>query len=334
MELIDLTLIWVVIIGIAVFMYVLMDGFDLGVGILFPFAPDDSARNAMMNSVAPVWDGNETWLVLAGAGLLAAFPLVYTVFLPALYIGVFLLLAGLIFRGVAFEFRFKANRSRYLWDHAFNIGSVVASFAQGVVVGAYIQGFETENFAYTGGAFDWLTPFTVMTGLGVVAGYALLGAAWTILKTEGHVQAWAWRTLPWLLGAVMLVFALVSAITPLTNERVFARWLDNAHVLWVFPALTVVVAGWMWRAIRNRREGTPFVAAMILFALFYVGLLISMWPYAVPPQYTFWDAASSPDAQLFLLLGFLFVIPIVLAYTAWTYWVFRGKVSDQAGYGH
>ncbi len=334
MELIDLTLIWLVIIGIGVFMYVLMDGFDLGVGILFPFAPGDRARNAMMNSVAPVWDGNETWLVLGGAGLLAAFPLVYAVFLPALYIGVFLLLAGLIFRGVAFEFRFKARSSRYLWDRAFNIGSTVAAFAQGAVVGAYIQGFQVENFQYVGGPFDWLTPFTVMTGLGVVAGYALLGAAWVIMKTEGEVQDWAWRTLPWLLGAVMIVFVVVSVWTPLAQTRVLERWLDNAHVLWVFPAATVLVAAYIWRAIRRRDEGTPFVASMILFALFYLGLLISMWPYAVPPEHTFWDAASAPESQLFLLLGFLFVIPIVLGYTAWTYWVFRGKVSDKAGYGH
>ncbi|MCC5860784.1 MAG: cytochrome d ubiquinol oxidase subunit II [Gammaproteobacteria bacterium] len=334
MELIDLTLIWLVIIGFGVFMYVLMDGFDLGVGILFPFAPGERARNAMMNSVAPVWDGNETWLVLGGAGLLAAFPLVYAVFLPALYIGVFLLLAGLIFRGVAFEFRFKARTSRYLWDRAFNIGSTVAAFAQGAVVGAYIQGFRVENFQYVGGPFDWLTPFTVMTGLGVVAGYALLGAAWVIMKTEGEVQDWAWRTLPWLLGAVMVVFVVVSVWTPLAQPRVLERWLDNAHILWVFPTTTVLVAGYVWRAIRRRDEGTPFVASMILFALFYLGLLISMWPYAVPPDHTFWDAASAPESQLFLLIGFLFVIPIVLGYTAWTYWVFRGKVSDEAGYGH
>ncbi len=334
METIDLTLIWIVIIAIGVFMYVLMDGFDLGVGILFPFAPRDHDRDVMMNSVAPVWDGNETWLILGGAGLLAAFPLVYTVFLPALYIGVFLLLAGLIFRGVAFEFRFKANRSRRLWDHAFNIGSTVAAFAQGAVVGAYIQGFETEGFNYVGGPLDWLTPFTVMTGLGVVAGYALLGSTWLILKSSGDTQKWAYRITPWLIAAVVGFFVLVSIWTPLAESRVLNRWLENAEILWIFPVLTVICLWWLWQGVRSEREGVPFVATMALFGLFYVGLLISMWPYAVPPEHTFWDAASAPEAQLFLLLGFLFVIPIVLGYTAWTYWVFRGKVDDETGYGH
>jgi len=334
MELIDLTLIWIVILGFGVLMYVLMDGFDLGVGILFPFAPNDQARDDMMNSVAPVWDGNETWLVLGGAGLLAAFPMVYAVFLPALYIGVFLLLAGLIFRGIAFEFRFKANRSRYLWDHSFNIGSTVAAFAQGAVVGAYIQGFEVEGFQYVGGPFDWLTPFTVMTGLGVVCGYSLLGATWTILKTEGETQDWAWKITPWLLAGMLAFFVIVSLWTPLAHERVMERWLGHIHILWVFPLLTLLVSLWLFRAIRRRQEGSPFIATMTLFVLFYIGLLISMWPYAVPPEHTFWDAASDPGSQLFLLLGFLFVIPFVLGYTAWTYWVFRGKVSGQGGYGH
>ena len=332
MELIDLTLIWIALIAFGVFMYVFMDGFDLGVGILFPFAPGDQARDEMMNSVAPVWDGNETWLILGGAGLLAAFPAVYTIFLPALYIGVFLLLAGLIFRGVAFEFRFKAQRSRFLWDHSFNIGSTVAAFAQGAVVGAYIQGFEVDGFTYVGGPLDWLTPFTVMTGLALVAGYALLGATWTILKTEGPTQAWAYRATPWLLAAVMAFFVVISLWTPLAHDRVFDRWLQGLAWLWVFPAATVLVAFWLWRAVHERREGVPFVASLVLFLLFYAGLLISMWPLAVPPDISFHQAASAPESQLFLLLGVLFVIPFVLAYTAWTYWIFRGKVRPGMGY--
>jgi cytochrome d ubiquinol oxidase subunit II len=335
MELIDLTLIWVVLIGIGVFMYVLMDGFDLGVGILFPFAPDDESRDLMMGWVAPVWDGNETWLILGGAGLLAAFPLIYSVFLPALYIGVFLLLAGLIFRGVAFEFRFKATKNKHLWNWAFFGGSTVASFAQGAVIGAYVQGFETENFRYVGGAFDWLTPFTLMTGLGVVAGYALLGVTWTIMKTEGRTQEWAYKLAPALLGAVLVFFLLVSLWTPLMNERVMSRWMDNIGWLWIFPATTLAFAGWIFTRLRKRAEGSPFIGSMVLFAMFYIGVLISMWPYAVPPNYTFWDASSDPGSQLFLLIGFLFLIPIVLGYTAWTYWVFRGKVQPGAGYaGH
>ncbi len=333
MENFDLTLIWLVIIGIGIFMYVLMDGFDLGVGILFPFAPDDASRDRMMNSVAPIWDGNETWLILGGAGLLAAFPLVYAVFLPALYIGVFLLVAGLIFRGIAFEFRFKSSlASRHWWDRSFSIGSTVAAFAQGAVVGAYIQGFEVVDFQYAGGAFDWLTPFTVMTGLGVVTGYALLGATWTVMKTEGGTQDWAYRMSERLLIGVLAFFVVVSLWTPLTKPFVQERWLDGIAWLWLFPVLTLAASLWVWRALRERRDVVPFVGSMVLFGLFYLGLLISMWPYAVPPDYTFWDAASAPGSQLFLLLGVLFLIPIILVYTAFNYWVFRGKVRDGDGY--
>lgn len=327
----DLTLIWAGIIAFGVMMYVLMDGFDLGQGILFPFAPTEHHRDVMMNSVAPVWDGNETWLVLGGAGLLAAFPLVYAVFLPALYIGVFLLLAGLIFRGVAFEFRFKAKTSRYLWNWAFAGGSIVASFAQGAVVGAYIQGFKTENFRYVGGALDWLTPFTVITGIGLVAGYALLGATWLIMKSEGQVQDWAYKVAPRLLFLVLAVFAVISVYTPFVDERVMVRWFDSISVLWLLPALALYCAWVVFQSLRQRKEGLPFVATMGLFLFTYLGLLASKWPYMVPPDYTLYDAASAYESQLFLLLGFLFVIPIVLAYTAWTYWVFRGKVK-QGGY--
>ena len=332
MENIDLTLIWVAIIGLGVFMYVLMDGFDLGVGVLFPFAPDDEARDLMMNSVAPVWDGNETWLILGGAGLLAAFPLIYSVFLPALYIGVFLMLAGLIFRGIAFEFRFKSRSNRHWWNRSFSIGSTVAAFAQGAVIGAYIQGFEVVDRVYVGGAFDWLTPFTIMTGIGVVTGYALLGATWTILKTEGETQRWAFGVAEKLLVAVFGFFIIVSVWTPLTKPFVYERWMGHAEWLWIFPVVTAGAMAWAWRAIHRRDEAVPFVASMVLFAAFYAGILISMWPYAVPPHYTFWDAASDPGSQLFLLLGVLFLIPVILVYTAFNYWVFRGKVRPGAGY--
>lgn len=329
----DFTYLWVGIIGFGVLMYVLADGFDLGVGMLFPFAKDESERDIMMNSVAPVWDGNETWLILGGAGLLAAFPLVYTVFLPALYIGVFLLLAGLIFRGVAFEFRFKAsNERKHLWNLSFSLGSFVASFAQGAVVGAYIQGFETENFRYVGGAFDWLTPFTVMTGLGVVVGYSLLGATWLVLKTEGtlqdRVRQWARK----LLIVMMVFFAIVSLWTPMIDNYVHQRWFGNISWLWILPALTALLALMVWRWINKHHDALPFIGTIGLFGLFYGGLLFSKWPYVVPPTYTFHDAASAPESQLFLLVGVLFVIPFVLMYTAWTYYVFRGKVTNASGY--
>ncbi|TFH86765.1 cytochrome d ubiquinol oxidase subunit II [Billgrantia azerbaijanica] len=332
MELFDLSLIWALIIGFGVIMYVLMDGFDLGLGILYPFAPDEQARDIMMNSVAPVWDGNETWLVLGGAGLLGAFPLVYAVFLPALYIGVFLMLAGLIFRGIAFEFRFKSRGNRRWWNRAFCWGSAVAAFAQGAVVGSYIQGFPVEDMAYVGGPLDWLTPFTVLTGLGLMAGYALLGATWLILKSEGGVQAWAYRITPPLLALVLAVFAIISLWTPFVNEAVWHRWFDRIQVIWLLPLLALGCAYTLYRAVRLRREGQPFVATLGLFIFTYLGLVVSKWPVIVPPDYTIWEAASAPESQLFLLLGVLFVIPIVLAYTAWTYWVFRGKVRPGDGY--
>ncbi|WP_018233408.1 cytochrome d ubiquinol oxidase subunit II [Thioalkalivibrio thiocyanodenitrificans] len=329
----DLTYIWIGIIAFGILMYVLADGFDLGVGILFPFARSETDRDIMMNTVAPVWDGNETWLVLGGAGLIGAFPLVYAVFLPALYIGVFLMLAGLIFRGVAFEFRFKAAPGRRrLWNWAFFGGSLVATFAQGAVVGTFIQGFETENMRYVGGALDWLTPFTVMTGLGLVAGYALLGATWLLLKTEGDTQQWARGWAYRLFAAVMAVFVIVSIWTPLTDDYVQSRWFDHVTWLWILPVFTLLVAAGLWHTLRGGYEATPFLATIVLFALFYGGLLFSKWPYVVPPDYTFRDAASAPESQLFLLLGVLFVVPFVLMYTAWTYYVFRGKVRADTGY--
>ncbi|WP_083003764.1 cytochrome d ubiquinol oxidase subunit II [Halomonas sp. GT] len=332
MEMFDLTLIWAGIIGFGIMMYVLMDGFDLGLGILYPFAPDEDARDVMMNSVAPIWDGNETWLVLGGAGLLGAFPLVYSVFLPALYIGVFLMLAGLIFRGVAFEFRFKSHRNRRWWNRAFCWGSAVAAFAQGAVVGAYIQGFQVEDFVYTGGAFDWLTPFSVLTGLGLMAGYALLGATWLILKSEGHVQDWAYKITPILLALVLCVFLIISVWTPFVNPLVWERWFGHLQLIWVFPALALLSAFLVYRSVKRRDEGIPFIATIGIYVFTYIGLIVSKWPVIVPPDYTLWDAASAPESQLFLLIGVLFVIPIILTYTAWTYWVFRGKVRVGEGY--
>ncbi|MEH6389581.1 MULTISPECIES: cytochrome d ubiquinol oxidase subunit II [Pseudomonas] len=329
---IDLSMIWAVVIAFAVIMYVLMDGFDLGVGILFLFAPDEEARDVMMNSVAPIWDGNETWLVLGGVGLLAAFPLVYSILLPALYIGVFLMLAGLIFRGVAFEFRFKAHKSRYLWNWAFAGGSVVASFAQGAVVGSYIEGYQTEGLVYAGGPLDWLTPFTVLTGFGILVGYALLGCTWIILKAEGYIQAWAYKLAPWLLAGVLLIFLAVSVWTPSVDPSAFERWFSAIRWIWIFPALAAFFAFQIWRGLRQRREALPFVATMGMFGATYFGLLWTRWPYVIPPNFTLWDAASAPESQLFLLLGVLFVIPIILVYTAWAYWVFRGKVRVGEGY--
>lgn len=332
MELIDITLIWVGLIGLAVIMYVLLDGFDLGVGILYPVLPNEQARDHMMRSVAPVWDGNETWLVLGGVGLLAAFPAIYSIFLPALYIGVFLMLAGLIFRGVAFEFRFKSTRYRSWWNAAFAGGSTVAAAAQGFVIGAYVKGFAVEDFTYVGGPFDWFTPFTLFTALSLVIGYALLGATWGIMKTTGETRQWLYRATPWLLGVTGCCLVVVSLWTPLTQPMVMERWLEEWPRLWPLPMLGLVSAALLLWGVRRGNDFIPFISALGIFLSTYAGILASKFPYAVPPDITFRDAASAPESQLFILLGILFMLPIILGYTVWTYWVFRGKVDESGGY--
>ncbi len=335
METIDLTLIWALIIALGVFMYVLMDGFDLGVGILFPYAPGEEARDTIMNTVAPVWDGNETWLVLGGAGLLGAFPMVYSVLLPALYLPVLFMLVALIFRGVAFEFRFKAKDSKWLWDISFTVGSTLAAFSQGVILGAFIQGFEVVDGSYAGGMFDWLSPFSIMTGLGLVAGYALIGCAWIIMKTIGDVREWAYGIALGLLRLTLLAILIVSIWTPLMHDAIAERWFSWPNLLFFSPVpfLTVLLAYVFYRALVNRQDYLPFFCALGLYLLSYSGLAISLWPNVIQPDISLWDAASAPESQLFLLLGVLFTLPIILGYTTWTYWVFRGKVTkDSVGY--
>jgi cytochrome d ubiquinol oxidase subunit II len=330
----DLTLIWAGILGFAVFMYVLMDGFDLGIGILFPFAPTDRDRDLMMNSVAPVWDGNETWLVLGGAGLLAAFPLAYALLLPALYLPILLMLIALIFRGVAFEFRYKARTSRWLWDRAFHLGSLGASVAQGLVLGAFVGGFEVEGGEFAGGALDWLTPFSLFCAVSLLAGYALLGATWLVFKTEGGLQAWARRAAQRLLLAVLAAIAVVSLWTPLLNDAIWQRWFawPNIALLSPVPVLTLAVAAFCWRALGRRAEATPFLCSMALFLLAYGGLAVSLWPKIVPPDITLWEAASAPETQAFLLVGAAVLLPATIIYTAYSYYVFRGKVRADQGY--
>ncbi|HXV24238.1 MAG TPA: cytochrome d ubiquinol oxidase subunit II [Alphaproteobacteria bacterium] len=332
----ELTLLWAGILGFAVFMYVLMDGFDLGIGILFPFVPGESERDQMMDSVAPVWDGNETWLVLGGAGLMAAFPLAYGILLPALYLPLLLMLIALIFRGVAFEFRYKARTSRWLWNWAFFLGSLFATFAQGLVLGAFVHGFEVDGARFVGGVFDWLSPFSLFCGLALIAGYGLLGACWLILKTERVLQVWAYDAAGRLLILVVGATGVVSLWTPLLNSAIAERWFSwpNIALLSPVPLLTAALALALWNALRKRRQVQPFLMAMGLFLLAYAGLAISLWPNVVPPEVTLWEAASSPQTQLFLLVGVAILIPITLAYTAYSYYVFRGKVRAGEGYHH
>lgn len=331
----DLPLIWYGLIATAVFLYVLLDGFDLGVGILFPFAPSDRCRDRMMVSIAPFWDGNETWLVLGGGGLFAAFPLAYAVLMPALYIPVLLMLQGLIFRGVAFEFRFKgAGKWRRVWDYAFHFGSLLAAFMQGAILGAIVLGVKVEGRSFAGVAFDWLNAYSVMTGVALIFGYALLGAGWLVMKTDGPTQEWARRCASYVLIYVDLFLAIVSISMPFMNEEIRSRWfsLPNLFFLLPIPAASLVLSIMIWRDLLKGRESRPFFLSIGLFVTAYLGLGISLWPWMVPFKITFRQAAASPQSQSLLLIGTVILLPLVLAYTGYSYYVFRGKVSQETGY--
>ncbi len=332
----NVTVIWAGIIALGLFMYVVLDGFDLGIGILFPLFPDARERDLMMNTVAPVWDGNETWLVLGGAGLFAVFPVVYSTVLSALYLPLIFMLVCLIFRGVSFEIRAKANRTKPMWDLAFIGGSTGAAFFQGVALGAFLQGIPMADGRFAGGAFEWLTPFAVFTGLGLAATYALLGCCWLVAKTEGDLQRRLHR-LAWPLTVVLLGFiAAISVWTPLQDPHIAQRWFDTAWLYRLLPAplLVAVCAGAMYRALRGRHHITPFALALGIVLLGYAGLLASLWPFAIPASLTLWEAAAPRSSQMFTLVGAAVILPVILGYTTMGYWVFRGKVrhDDQHHY--
>ncbi len=329
-----LPLIWVAVLGVAVALYVLLDGFDLGIGILFPASPEESHRDQMMNSVAPFWDGNETWLVLGGGGLFVAFPLAYSILMPAAYLPVIIMLLALVFRGVAFEFRWVAKPRHQLWDLAFAGGSLVAAFMQGVILGTLLSGIEVSNNAYAGGTFDWLTPFSLLTGVAVVAGYALLGATWLVMKTDGAVQARARQQAKLLLPLVLAALAVVSLWTPLVIPRIFDRWftMPNVILLAPVPLLTAYAAWRCWSELEKGRETAPFVSTIALFLLGFLGLAVSNLPYIIPPTLDVWQAAAHPSSQLFMLVGVSIMLPIILGYTVFVYRTFRGKVRHGEGY--
>lgn len=328
---------WVLVLGWAVFYYVLFDGFDLGVGMLYGFQESEESRGLMMNSIGPIWDGNETWLVLGGLGLLVAFPLAYSIIIPAVYFPILIMLLGLIFRGVAFEFRFKHHEeARRFWDRSFCVGSMIATFAQGVILGTFIQGFAVTGRVYTGGSLDWVTPFALVCGLCLMVGYGLLGAGWLILKTEGTLQEWARRAARVCLVGTAAAILIVSIWTAVSETPITTRWFPNLIYLWPVPLLTaaLVIGEWMVLA-RDRRtlpDVLPFLLSMGVFLLSYIGIVISLWPMIVPFHYTLWQAASSESTQMFMLVGTMFLIPVILGYTAWSYWVFRGKVRAGVGY--
>lgn len=328
-----LPLVWFGVIGFGVFMYVLLDGFVLGIGILSTFANGEEERDVMMNSVAPIWDGNETWLVLGGTALLAAFPPAYTVLLPALYLPLSLMLMALIFRGVAFEFRFKADR-KFGWNTAFALGSIIATFCQGVTLGAIVQGINADGAQYVGGAFDWLSPFSLLTGLALLAGYSLLGATWVVLKTGGDLQDTAYRWSRVLLTAVIVFMGLVSLYVPFLGAHYAQRWFGfpQSLLLAPFPLTAMLVSYMLYRSVSRRSEYWPFLLTLAMFAVGYAGLGASIWPHIIPPNLTIWNAAAPRESQIFLGVGLAVLLPFILFYTAWSYWVFRGKVTSDMGY--
>ena len=331
---IDLAVIWAFIIAFAVFVYIVMDGFDLGLGILFPFFPEKADRDVIMNSVAPVWDGNETWLVLGGGGMMAAFPLAYAVLMPALYTPMIAMLVGLIFRGVAFEFRWRSLRERNRWDLAFAGGSMVAALAQGIALGAILQGVHVDGRHYAGGWWDWLTPFSILTGASLVIGYALLGASWLIMKTEGSLRDKAYHMAWVLLVAMLGAIGAVSMATPFLHIQYTQRWFTWPNIILTAP-VPIAVAGvtvLLLRSLANKYDYQPFFLSLLLFLLSYAGLGISMYPYIVPQSITIWQAAAPENSQIFMLVGVAILIPLILIYTGWAYWVFRGKVRAGGGY--
>jgi len=330
----DVTVVWAAIIALGLFMYVVLDGFDLGIGMIFPFFPDDSERDLMMHSIAPVWDGNETWLVLGGAALFAAFPLVYSVALSGLYLPIIFMLVCLIFRGVSFELRGKASRTKNLWSLSFICGSAGAAFFQGVILGAYLQGIPVTNGVFSGDPFFWVTPFSFFTGMGLMVTYTLQGATYLVLKTEGDLQA-RMHDLVWPLTLALLGFIVAVTIwTPLADAQVASRWFDSSfrYRLYPVPVLVAVTVMLMFNAVKRRHDRAPFVLCLILILLGYIGLLVSIWPYAIPNRVTLWEAASPRSSQLFTLVGALVIIPIILIYTTAGYWVFRGKVAPGSHY--
>ena len=333
---IDLPLVWSIIIGSAIFLYVLLDGFDLGVGILFPFAPSDECRNKMMNSIAPFWDGNETWLVLGGGGLFAAFPLAYTILLPAFYVPIILMLLGLIMRGVAFEFRFKSDDSfRWVWDYVFHFGSLGAAFCQGLILGGFVQGINVNGRDFSGGPFDWATAFSIMTGIAVVFGYALLGSTWLIMKTADITQLWSRKVASYVLVFVAIFMGLVSITVPFINEQIKIFWFSapNIYYLSVIPFLTSILFILIWYDLHStKHEYRAFLSSICIFFMGYLGLGLSIFPWLIPYQYTIWDAAAYGPSLSLMLCGVIPLLPFILVYTAYCYYVFRGKSSHEKMY--
>lgn len=330
----ELSFIWAGIIAFAVMTYVMLDGFDLGIGILFPFADSEHDKSVMMNSIAPVWDGNETWLVLGGGGLFAVFPLAYAILMPALYMPVMLMLMALVFRGVAFEYRWRTVRWKRVWDVGFFGGSFVAAFTQGISLGAMVQGIEVADRAYAGGWWDWLSPFSLLTGVAVVVGYSLLGSTWLIMKAEGKLQSKMRGYAKWLALGTLGFIGTVSVLTPFLDAVYFQRWftLPGSIFTVLVPGLVIITAWLLFTGLKRNKEVQPFFASLGLFVISFVGIFISFYPNIVPPSVTIVEAAAPDSSLKFTLVGTVILLPIILAYTTYAYWVFRGKVNPNEGY--
>lgn len=333
-DVLDLPLIWGGLIALSVFIYVLLDGFDLGCGILFPFAGSDKNRSRMMNSIAPFWDGNETWLVLGGGGLFAAFPVAYGIIMTGLYLPVTFMLFGLILRGVAFEFRFKSSKRRYVWDSVFFIGSISAAFFQGVMLGALVRGLEASDRLYSGGPFDWLTPFAIMCGIAVIIGYALLGSTWLIIKTEYKLQIWARKVSGWLLSALILAMVVVTVFMYFSDILALDGWFSFPGILYLapMPIIVILLFFFMRKDLTTEREYRPFLLTVALFLMGYIGVCFAIFPYIVPYQMTIYEAAAADTSLSFMLIGAGIMLPIILSYTAFAYYTFKGKSNHEPMY--
>ena len=325
----DLTTLWAIVIAFAVFMYVVMDGFDLGIGMLLPALSDGEERDQALNSVAPVWDGNETWLVLGGGGLFAAFPLAYAIVMPATYPLIIAMLLALVFRGTGFEFRWRDPAHRRFWDFAITAGSFVAALSQGIILGALIQGIKVSGRAYAGGWTDWLSAYSLLTGIGVIAGYVLLGACWLAIKTEGKAEEHGYRYARLATFATAGLMVAVSLATPFLFPEYYQRWFTEPLIWYAapVPVLTGIAFLTLLRALAARRATRAFFSALGIFALGMIGLGVSMYPHIVPPSVTIWDAAAPRRSQEFMIVGVALILPLILGYTGWAYWVFRGKVG-------
>lgn len=325
-----IVLICAVLIAFGILVYVCLDGFDLGVGILFPWAPTPQIKGVMFSSIAPVWDGNATWLIYTGGVLFAAFPLAYSILMPALYLPIMFMVAAFIFRGIAFEFRLKANNTRYIWDSAFAISSTIAAFLQGTMLGAIIQGFELQNGRYIGNSLDWLSSFSLISGMALVMGYALLGATWLIYKTHGQTYDWARTIIKPTMFIVAFFIAIISINTPLEHAYIRERWftLPNFFYLMPIPFLSGLCFLGVMYGVAKKIDGLPFLSTIALYILCFIGLAVSLYPNIIMPDISIWDAAAHASSLELVFYTLIFSLPIVFGYTIFVYRIFRGKVDE------